>query len=214
MEFTATVRGVASVGAETVAVELSAPASFDAQPGQFVRLTATLDGEPVSRFYTVSSPETAGGFETTVGLSGGDDDGPDFAGYLAALSAGDELAVAGPFGEEFYEGESRAVVLAGGPGVGPAVAIAERALADGNEAAVVYRDDAPAHEERLVALREAGVPVTVTDGAVGAAVADAVTGADGERTFVYGFDDFVADAEAALEAAGADPAAAKVENFG
>ena len=214
MEFTATVREVASVGPETVAVELSAPETFDAKPGQFVKLTATVDGESVSRFYTVSSPETAGGFQTTVGVGGGDGDGPDFAGYLAALSAGDELAVAGPFGEEFYEEESRAVVLASGPGVGPAVAIAERAVAAGNEAAVVYQTDAPAHEDRLSALREQGVTVTVTDEAIGAAVADAVAGVDGEQAFVYGFAEFVDEAAGALVGAGFDPDEVKVENFG
>lgn len=214
MEFTGTVEAVRTVGAETVALDVSAPAEFDARPGQFVRLSATVDGTDVARFYTVSSPETDGSFETTVGLDGGDSDGPDFAGYLAELSTGDELAVTGPFGEEYYEGEARAVVLAGGPGVGPAVAIAERAVAAGNEAAVVYRTDAPAHEGRLAALREQGVSVTVTDGAIGAAVADAVTGSEGEQAFVYGFAEFVDEAAGALADAGVDPDGAKVENFG
>ncbi len=214
MEFTATVEGVTEVGPETVAVTVSAPAAFDARPGQFVRLTATVDGEDVSRFYTVSSPDTDETFETTVGLGGGDEDGPDFSAYLADLDAGSELAVTGPFGDQFYEGEQRALVLAGGAGVGPAVAIAERALADGNEAAVVYRDDAPAHTERLDALRDRGASVVVTDGAIGALVADAATGDPGEQAFVYGFADFVAEAEGALEAAGLDADDAKIENFG
>lgn len=214
MEFTGTVDAVRTVGAETVALDVSAPAAFDARPGQFVRLSATVDGTDVARFYTVSSPETDGSFETTVGLDGGDDEGPDFAGYLANLSTGDDLAVTGPFGDEYYEGESRAVVLAGGPGVGPAVAIAERAIAAGNEAAVVYRTDAPAHEDRLAALRDQDVTVTVTDEAIGAAVADAVAGVDGEQAFVYGFAEFVDEAAGALEGAGFDPDEAKVENFG
>jgi len=214
MEFTGTVDAVRTVGSETVALEVSAPAAFDARPGQFVRLSATVDGTDVARFYTVSSPETDGEFETTVGLDGGSEEGPDFAGYLADLSSGDELAVTGPFGDEYYEGESRAVVLAGGPGVGPTVAIAERAVAAGNEAAVVYRTDAPAHEDRLSALRDQGVSVTVTEGAIGAAVADVVTDADGEQAFVYGFADFVDEAEGALETAGRNPDEAKVENFG
>ena len=34
------------------------------------------------------------------------------------------------------------------------------------------------------------------------------------RVFVYGFEPFVDDAEGALRAAGGDPTAAKVENFG
>ena len=39
-------------------------------------------------------------------------------------------------------------------------------------------------------------------------------GRDGEQTFIYGFADFLSDAEVAIEAAGGDPEAAKAENFG
>lgn len=224
MDFTATVEATADVGPDTVTVSLTAPPAFDAKPGQFVKLSATVDGESVSRFYTVSSPDTDGTFETTVGLDDGEDeadeesdaaeDDPDFAEYLVAREVGDEIDVSGPFGDQFYEGEARAIVLAGGPGVGPAVAIAERALAAGNEAAVVYRSDAPAHADRLDALRDRGVSVTVTDGEIGDTVDDAVRGVEGERAFVYGFADFVADSEDALAAAGYDTDDAKVENFG
>ncbi|MEZ3117095.1 FAD-dependent oxidoreductase [Halobaculum sp. MBLA0147] len=214
MEFTTSVAGVERVGPETVALTLESPADFVAEPGQFVRFTAEIDGEEVSRFYTVSSPDTDETFETTVGLDGGDDEGPDFASYLANLEPGAELDAAGPFGDEFYEGEARAVVLAGGPGVGPAVAIGERALAEGNDVAIVYQDDAPAHEARLDALRERGAHVTVTDGPIGAVTADVVTEADGEQAFVYGFADFVAEAESALETAGIHRARIKTENFG
>ena len=212
METTATVAGVADVGPDTVAITFETPDGFAAAPGQFVRLGATVDGEAHRRFYTLSSPDVDGQFEVTVGVS---DEGGPFSAHLAALAAGDTLEMAGPFGNEHYEGERRVVVVAGGPGVGPAVAVAERALADGGEAAVVYQHDrAPAHEARLDALRETGASVVVTDGAVGAAVADAVTGVAGETAFVYGFQAFVDEAVAALDAAGADPDAAKVESFG
>ncbi len=108
----------------------------------------------------------------TVGI---DPDG-ELAPQLGALEAGDGVRIAGPFGSEYYDGESRAVVLAGGPGVGPAVGIAERALDDGNEAAVVYQDDAPVHEDRLDALAEAGALVSVIDSEESLAepVADAI----------------------------------------
>ena len=107
-------------------------------------------------------------------------------------------------------------MLAGGPGIGPAVAIAERALGGDDEAAVVYRDDAPAHEDRLADIAAAGAEVFVlNDGEpLTDAVAAALTGADGEQTFIYGFADFLADAESAIEAGGGDPEAAKAENFG
>jgi ferredoxin-NADP reductase len=240
MDATVTVASVESVGPETIAVTFDAPAEFDASPGQFVRLTATVGGSEVSRFYTISSPDTSGSFETTVGLGGGDEDeasatdgdadddangddasdagdDPDFAAYLADREPGDAVEMSGPFGDQFYEREARAVVLAGGPGIGPAVAIAERALAAENEAAVVYRTDAsmdaPAHRERLDALRERGASVTITDGPLADAVAAAVTSEAGEQAFVYGFADFVDEASAALADAGSDPDDAKVENF-
>ncbi|MFB6167778.1 MAG: FAD-dependent oxidoreductase [Haloferacaceae archaeon] len=212
MEASVAVADVQSVGPDTVAIEFEAPEGFDAVPGQFVRLGATVDGETYRRFYTLSSPGVEETFEVTVGVD--EAEGGPFSAYLAALAPGDEMEMSGPFGSNYYEGESRVVVLAGGPGVGPAVAVAERALADGGEAAVVYRDDQPAHEARLDRLRDRGASVVVTDGAVGAAVAEAVTGEAGERVFVYGFQPFVDEAVGAIDAAGGDPDAAKVESFG
>ncbi|WP_276260753.1 FAD-dependent oxidoreductase [Haloglomus litoreum] len=205
---------VRECGPDTVAIEFETPAGFDAQPGQFVKLTATVEDEPVSRFYTVSSPDVEGTFEITVGYD--PEEGGPFSEYLLALQADDRVETAGPFGSDFYEGEARAVVLAGGPGIGPAVGIAERALAEGNEAAVVYRDEAPVHEERLAALAAAGAEVYVlgADEPLTDAVAAVVTETAGEQLFVYGFESFLDAATAALTAAGAEPDAAKVENFG
>jgi cytochrome-b5 reductase len=207
---------VQACGPDAVAVSVRSPDGFDARPGQFVRLTATVEGEDVSRFYTISSPDVEGTFELTVGYD--PEEGGPFSEYLLSITAGDTVRVAGPFGSDYYEDEPRVVVLAGGPGVGPAVGIAERALADGGEAAVVYLDDQPLHEDRLAALSEAGASVHVYEErettAFGSAVADALTGAADERVFVYGFADFLERAEAAVGAAGGDYGAAKVENFG
>jgi 3-phenylpropionate/trans-cinnamate dioxygenase ferredoxin reductase subunit len=201
---------VRDVGPDTVAIDFETPEAFDAQPGQFVKLTLGVDGEDVSRFYTISSPTVDEAFEITVGI---DPDG-ELAPQLGALEAGNGVRIAGPFGSDYYEGESRAVVLAGGPGVGPAVGIAERALDDGNEAAVVYQDDAPVHEDRLDALAEAGALVSVIDSkeSLTEPVADAIK--DGGQVFIYGFADFLDAATEALEAAGVSTDDAKVENFG
>jgi 3-phenylpropionate/trans-cinnamate dioxygenase ferredoxin reductase subunit len=204
------VAAVREVGPDTIAVDFDSPPGFEARPGQFVKLVMRVDGETEPRFYTISSPDVDETFEVTVGI---DPDG-EVSPQLRELAAGDELTVAGPFGNAYYENEPRVVVLAGGPGVGPAVGIAERALADGGEAAVVYRDDAVVHEGRLAALADAGADVFVlgpADSLTGA-VADALR--DGEQVFVYGFADFLDDATSAIEAAGGDPEAAKVENFG
>ncbi|MDY6779709.1 MAG: FAD-binding oxidoreductase, partial [Halobacteria archaeon] len=69
-----------------------------------------------------SSPRVGEAFEITVGV---DPDG-DLSPALADLRTGDTVEVDGPYGRVYYEGGD-AVVLAGGPGVGPAVGIGERA---------------------------------------------------------------------------------------
>ncbi|WP_253736247.1 FAD-dependent oxidoreductase [Halohasta salina] len=212
MDATVDVTDTTTVGPDTVAIEFSTPAGFDAQPGQFVKLSATVDGESYARFYTLSSPDVDGTAEITVGID--PEEGGPFSEFLADLSAGDAIEMSGPFGADYYEGEPRVVVLAGGPGVGPAVGIGERALDDGGEVAIVYRDADPAHEERLAALADAGASVDIVDGPIAAAAGDAITGRDDEQVFVYGFADFVEEATDAAAAAGVPVDELKVENFG
>jgi len=212
MDATVTVTHAENVGPETIALRFETPEGFEAAPGQFVKLSAKVDGESYARFYTLSSPDVTDTFEITVEIDP-ESAGP-FSERLAALSAGDTIEMSGPFGSDYYEGEPRVVVLAGGPGIGPAVGIGERALADDGEVAIVYQDDEPAHQQRLTALREAGASVTITDGELTEAVDNAVTTAEAEQVFVYGFGPFVEKARAAIEAAGGDVETLKVENFG
>lgn len=216
MDATVAVVDNESVGPDTYAITFESPEEFTGLPGQFVKISADIEGEGYARFYTLSSPDTEETFETTIEV---DEEGGPFSAYLADLSEGDEVAVDGPYGDEHYEGERRAVVLAGGPGIGPAVAISEAALADGNEAAVVYAHEGmPAHQARLNDVVDAGVSVEMVDAgdmeAFTAAVDDAVTGAADEQLFVYGFADFVTAAREAIADAGGEPDDAKVENFG
>ena len=205
-----TVATVHDVGPDAIAVEFETPPAFDARPGQFVKLVATVDGEEYPRFYTISSPNVEDTFEVTIEI---DPEG-EVTPRLRALAAGDELSLSGPYGDAYYEDESRVLVIAGGPGIGPAVGIAERTLEDGGEAAIVYRDDTPIHEDRLADLGARGVDIEILTPAetMDDAVADALT--DETQVFVYGFADFLDDATAAIEAAGGDAEAAKVENFG
>lgn len=209
-----TVAGVRDIGTHAVAIDITTPAGFDALPGQFVKLSATLDGESVDRFYTISSPDTEGTFELTVSYD--PEEGGEFSEYLLSLRAGDRITITGPFGENHYEGESRVVILAGGPGIGPAVAIAERTLTDGGSAAIVYRDDEPIHEDRLATLAAADTDVFVLTESTSLtdAVGDVLTDTSDEQVFVYGFADFLADAETAVEAAGGSTETLKTENFG
>lgn len=205
------IAAVREVGPSAIALELAVPAEFSARPGQFVKLAADLDGRE-TRFYSVSSPTADVTAEVTIEVDPDGALGP----WLADREVGDTVTLSGPFGNAYYEDESRVVVLAGGPGIGPSVGVAERALADGGEAAVVYRDDAPIHEARLEALSAAGASVFVLeeDASMTRAAAAALTGGDGEQVFVYGFADFLDLATDAVAAAGGRPDEAKMENFG
>ncbi|QLD86557.1 FAD-dependent oxidoreductase [Natronomonas halophila] len=209
-----TVAAVRDVGPDAVAIDLETPEDFSAEPGQFVKLSTEIDGETEAGFYTVSSPDTDETFEFTISYD--PEEGGAFSEYLLSIEAGDAVTITGPFGSDYYEGEARVVVLAGGPGVGPAVAIAERALADGNEAAIVYRDDNPLHEDRLATIAGTGADVFILNESepLTAAVDEVLTNDAGEQVFIYGFADFLEDANNAISAAGGDPDEAKAENFG
>lgn len=204
------VREVRTVGPDTVALDLETPPAFDALPGQFVLVRATVDGEERARHYTISSPTVEETFEITVGV----DPTGALSPWLADRSPGDAVRVAGPFGTVTYDAaeDGDVVVLAGGPGVGPAVGLAEAAAGAGHDAAIVYQDDAPAHEDRLAALSVTGADVAVLTGDdLAAAVARVV---DRGTVYVFGFRPFVDRALDAVEAAGVDPGDARVENFG
>lgn len=206
---TTQVESVSDVGGDTVAIELTTPPEFEANPGQFVLVRATLDGEEFSRYYTISSPYVKERFELTVGV---DPDG-DLSPWLADRERGDELTIEGPFGNVFYDGDGPVLALAGGPGIGPALAVTERAVDTGHDAALVYQDETPAHQTRLDALADGGIPVEIVeaDTALEAAIEELLeTG----TPYVFGFKEFCDRALDAIEAAGGDPDDAEVESFG
>lgn len=216
-EYEVVVAGVRDVGPDTVAIDVETPAGFSALPGQFVVVKAPVDGEVVDRYYTISSPDTEGTFELTVEV---DPEG-DVTPWLVAREPGDELTVAGPLGDVSYDDDGDVLVVAGGPGVGPAVAVAERALEHGYDVTLVYEDDAFAHEDRLDALADAGVEVVLLDEVAPdreRALADAVAvhadRANAGDAYVYGFKEFCRIVRDALAAAGVDEDAVHVESFG
>ncbi|AHF99523.1 oxidoreductase [Halostagnicola larsenii XH-48] len=205
------VESVRDVGPGTVAIELEAPPSFDPRPGQFVLLRAAPDGEELARHYTLSSPTAADTFEITVGI---DPDG-DLSPWLADLEGGETVHIEGPMGAITYDGSTDVVAVAGGPGVGPAVAIAEAAHENGKDAAVVYQDDQPAHRDRLEALEADGAPVSIVDAdatdALEKTVADHL---DDGQFYVFGFSEFVTTVADSIDDAGGDSDDALIENFG
>ena len=206
-----TVENVREVGPDTVALELSTPDGFDALPGQFVVLRVELDGETITRYYTLSSPRVEETFELTVGV---DPDG-DLSPWLASLEGGETVHVDGPHGRNTYDRDGDVVAAAGGPGVGPAVAIAEAAQEAGHEATVIYQDDEPAHVDRLEALEEAGATVVLVEAGDDETLADAVgTFLEDGHLYVFGFNDFVTTVADAIDDAGGDSDRALIENFG
>ena len=216
-----TVESVREVGPTTVALDLETPAGFDARPGQFVLLRAVPgdDGteggvdedDVVMRHYTLSSPSVGETFEITVGV---DPDG-DLSPWLADLEGGETVHVEGPFGTITYERDDDVVALAGGPGVGPAVAIAEAAHDSGHEAVVIYQDDEPAHRDRLDALDDAGADVVLLDEDDSDGLAEAIkTHLENGQFYAFGFEAFVTGVADAIEDAGGDPDDALIENFG
>jgi len=204
-----TVRDVQDVGPDTIAIELATPPEFHAEPGAFVLVRMTVVDEEIARHYTLSSPTVEDTFEITVGV---DPDG-DLTPRLAELEPGDTIRIEGPFGNVTYEGDGDVLVLAGGPGVGPAVGIAERARNEGHDAAIVYLDESPAHEVRLSRLAKEGATVTIArdETSFDKAVANV---ADVGQPYVFGFEEFCELALDALEDAGLDPDDALVESFG
>jgi ferredoxin-NADP reductase len=130
--------------------------------------------------------------------------------WLAERAAGDEIEIEGPFGDVRYAGDGDAVVLAEGPGIGPAVGIAERARRESYETTIVFWGEDPPHRDRLDALEADGATVLVVE-----SLRDAsdVLGEAGDATvYVFGFESFVRDAKTVAEGVGADDI--RAESFG
>lgn len=197
---------VRTVGPDTIAIDLETPDGFNPRPGQFVKLTAFVEGDHVTRFYTLSSPGADETFELTISI---DPDGT--LGPWLAEGTGESVQIEGPYGNAAYEAEDASFVIAGGPGIGAAVGIGEAAVADDNDVTIVFGGAVPAHQDRLDDLEAAGVPVVLTDDLETAVPAHFDTTA---QPFVYGFQEFVTEALDAIEAAGGDVDEAKVENYG
>lgn len=208
MEWTVEVDNVERVGSNIYAITLETPPGFTAEPGQFVLVRAHIQGEPVARHYTISSPRVGDTFEITVeSMPSG-----TLSRWLADLRAGSRLRIEGPFGRIYYDGGAAVAVIAGGVGVGAAVAIGERALQENYSPFVVAHADPPVHEARLARLSRARATVFATASRLDPAVAQAVHSQ--HPLYVFGFRSFIDRVQAAIETAGGDPEAARIENYG
>jgi ferredoxin-NADP reductase len=207
---TVTIEHIREIGPSTLAITLEAPDQFEAYPGQFVLLRAEIDGEEVSSYYTLSSPEVDDRFEITIAV---DEESGTLGPWLAERTTGDTVDIDGPFGDVYYKGEDDVTVLAGGPGIGPAVAIGERAATAGRNATILYQADEPVHEDRLSSLRDANMTVELL--ADGAELPEALDSVEIRGSvYVFGFAEFVTDTRDALEAIGINSDNIHVESFG
>jgi ferredoxin-NADP reductase len=219
---TATVAGVRRPIQRSVELRLDVRDRIDHLPGQHyvVRLTAE-DGYTAQRSYSVASDPGDPLVELFVERL---DDG-EVSTYLAdVVEPGDELEVRGPIGGWFvWDGESPALLLAGGFGVVPFIAMLRHARALGREhllrIAVSSRTlaELPYAQE----LMDAGALIVLTREAHGIRPAGRLTAGElvplwepGQTAYVCGGSSFAESASRILVDLGLPESAVRVERFG
>ena len=219
---TATVAGLTRPIARAVALRLDVVDRVDHLPGQHyvLRLTAP-DGYTAQRSYSVASAPSDPLVELFVERL---EDG-EVSTYLADVAEpGDVFEVRGPIGGWFaWDGETPALLVGGGTGVVPLVAMVRHARAIGREdllrVAVSARTLAELpYADELVA---AGALVVTTREAHGIRPAARLTAMDllplweeGQTAFVCGSTGFAESASQLLVGLGFAPSAVRVERFG
>jgi len=219
---TATISGVRRPIQRSVQLRLDIQDRIDHLPGQHyvVRLTAE-DGYTAQRSYSVASAPGDPLVELFVERL---EDG-EVSTYLADIvEPGDELEVRGPIGGWFvWDGGTPALLLAGGYGVVPFIAMLRHAKALGREdllrIAVSSRTLAstPYGDE----LSGAGALIALTREAHGIRPAGRLTAAElvplwepGQTAYVCGSESFAEAATQLLMGMGMPPTAIRVERFG
>jgi ferredoxin-NADP reductase len=218
---------VASIKPETPTVKsfcLDLPMWMPHLPGQHydVRLTAP-DGYSAQRSYSIaSSPLDEGQIELTVDRLADGEVSPYFH---DVLEEGDEVEVRGPFASYFvWRGESPVVLVGGGSGVVPLMAI----LRHGRRSApdvpmrlvysvrtaedVIYADEL-GDEAELTFTREPPADWTGHTGRIDASLLDHPGFASG-TAFVCGSNGFVESASRLLLESGFEPEQVRTERFG
>jgi ferredoxin-NADP reductase len=217
---------VAAIGTETPRVKsfrLALPMWMPHLPGQHydVRLTAP-DGYTAQRSYSIaSSPLDRGEIELTIDRL---DDGEVSPYFHDVVVEGDQVEVRGPFASYFvWRGESPAVLVGGGSGVVPLMAMLRHRRRAAPDAAMrlVYSVRTP---DEVIYADELGDETELTftrsapddwQGHRGRIDANLFADLDPAATaFVCGSNGFVEAASRMLLAAGADPGRVRTERFG
>jgi ferredoxin-NADP reductase len=219
---TATVSGVRRPVRRSVELRLDVHDRLDHLPGQHyvVRLTAE-DGYTAQRSYSVASAPGDPLVELFVERL---DDG-EVSTFLAdVVEPGDELEVRGPIGGWFvWDGETPALLVAGGAGVVPFVSMLRHARALGREDLLRIAVSARTLAELPYAdeLMAAGALVVLTRDQHGIRPAGRLTGPDllplwepDQTAYVCGSAGFAEAATQLLVASGRPASSIRVERFG
>jgi ferredoxin-NADP reductase len=213
--------------ASTFRFGLERPVRHRAGQHYVVRLTAP-DGYTAQRSYSVASaPDDSGTIELTVERL---DDG-EVSGFLHdEVQVGDELELRGPIGGWFvWDGDRPAVLVGGGSGVVPLMAMLRLARASGRSDLVrlivsvrapedlCYADEIAGPETTLVYTRSAPPASARPVGRMGPADLDGIADRlrmDGATAYVCGSAGFADAASDLLVDCGASPDQIRVERFG
>jgi ferredoxin-NADP reductase len=212
--------------AKTFRLALTDPAPRLAGQHFVVRLTAP-DGYTAQRSYSVASPpDPAGEIELTVErLADG-----EVSGFLhEVVVVGDELDVRGPIGGWFvWEGVAPALLVGGGSGVVPLMAMLRHARAIGRSDLVrlvasvrrtvdlLYADELPGPESTVIFTRDAPPAAARPPGRLSADDLSPVlaTLSTDATAYVCGSAGFADAASRVLVELGVEPARIRVERFG
>ena len=209
--------------AKTIRLALDAPVRHAAGQHYVVRLTAE-DGYTASRSYSVSSaPDDSNQFELTVERL---EDGEVSEFLHDGLEPGDELEVRGPIGGWFvWEGDAPALLVGGGSGVVPLMAMLRHARRLGRSdlvrlvvsvrrsADLFYAAELPGPETTVVYTREAPAGSTRRPGRLTADDLGPVLLPDA-TVYVCGSSGFADAASDLLLTIGVQPGSIRVERFG
>ncbi len=197
-------------------LHLAFRAPFRHEAGQYVALRANVQGEPMTRYYSIASPPREDGLiEFCVDAAG------RFGRLLRRLRAGDELLCAEPDGTmRVLSAAGPSVYVATGTGVAPLRAIlraqleleprAEAALVHGarHVADLYFRDEferlAQGHPgfRYVPTLTRGDREWAGRRGRVGACLDEAIAGRDGVTAYVCGHPEMVAQVRRRLALAG------------